>query len=561
MTATQSRTGAQVLVDQLRIHGADLAFCVPGESYLAVLDALYEVREEIRLIACRHEAGAANMAEAYGKLTGRPGLCLVTRGPGAAHASVALHTAYQDSTPMLLFIGQVQRGLLGREAFQEVDHRIFFSELSKWSCEIHEAARIPELMSHAFHVATTGRPGPVVIALPQDMLMDICEVPDACCYQVPQPAPTTENVERIAELLRASRKPLVVVGGSRWSERVRAHTEAFAAQWNLPVIASFRCQDHFDNYHPNYAGELGISCNPKLAARVQAADLLLVLGARLGEMTTNGYSLVEIPVPRQTLIHAHPGAEELGRVYQGNLLIHSAMEPLTQALAALEPPEAVSWSEWTEAARDDYLAYLEPFPVSGDLNFGEVLTHLRETLPDAIITNGAGNYTAWGHRFWRFKRFPRQLGPTSGAMAYGLPAAISAKLVHPECEVVCLAGDGCFLMAGSELATAVQYGANLLVLVVNNSMFGTIRTQQERDFPGRVHGTGIQNPDFAAYAQAFGAHGEQIRSTKEFPEALERARRAGKPALIELIVDPESTSMKATLSQIRQQALERQGVA
>ena len=561
MTATQSRTGAQVLVDQLRIHGADLAFCVPGESYLAVLDALYEVREEIRLIACRHEAGAANMAEAYGKLTGRPGLCLVTRGPGAAHASVALHTAYQDSTPMLLFIGQVQRGLLGREAFQEVDHRIFFSELSKWSCEIHEAARIPELMSHAFHVATTGRPGPVVIALPQDMLMDICEVPDACCYQVPQPAPTTENVERIAELLRASRKPLVVVGGSRWSERVRAHTEAFAAQWNLPVIASFRCQDHFDNYHPNYAGELGISCNPKLAARVQAADLLLVLGARLGEMTTNGYSLVEIPVPRQTLIHAHPGAEELGRVYQGNLLIHSAMEPLTQALAALEPPEAVSWSEWTEAARDDYLAYLEPFPVSGDLNFGEVLTHLRETLPDAIITNGAGNYTAWGHRFWRFKRFPRQLGPTSGAMAYGLPAAISAKLVHPECEVVCLAGDGCFLMAGSELATAVQYGANLLVLVVNNNMFGTIRTQQERDFPGRVHGTGIQNPDFAAYAQAFGAHGEQIRSTKEFPEALERARRAGKPALIELIVDPESTSMKATLSQIRQQALERQGVA
>ena len=561
MTATQSRTGAQVLVDQLRIHGADLAFCVPGESYLAVLDALYEVREEIRLIACRHEAGAANMAEAYGKLTGRPGLCLVTRGPGAAHASVALHTAYQDSTPMLLFIGQVQRGLLGREAFQEVDHRIFFSELSKWSCEIHEAARIPELMSHAFHVATTGRPGPVVIALPQDMLMDICEVPDACCYQVPQPAPTTENVERIAELLRASRKPLVVVGGSRWSERVRAHTEAFAAQWNLPVIASFRCQDHFDNYHPNYAGELGISCNPKLAARVQAADLLLVLGARLGEMTTNGYSLVEIPVPRQTLIHAHPGAEELGRVYQGNLLIHSAMEPLTQALAALEPPEAVSWSEWTEAARDDYLAYLEPFPVSGDLNFGEVLTHLRETLPDAIITNGAGNYTAWGHRFWRFKRFPRQLGPTSGAMAYGLPAAISAKLVHPECEVVCLAGDGCFLMAGSELATAVQYGANLLVLVVNNSMFGTIRTQQERDFPGRVHGTGIQNPDFAAYAQAFGAHGEQIRSTKEFPEALERARRAGKPALIELIVDPESTSMRATLSQIRQQALERQGVA
>ena len=561
MTATQSRTGAQVLVDQLRIHGADLAFCVPGESYLAVLDALYEVREEIRLIACRHEAGAANMAEAYGKLTGRPGLCLVTRGPGAAHASVALHTAYQDSTPMLLFIGQVQRGLLGREAFQEVDHRIFFSELSKWSCEIHEAARIPELMSHAFHVATTGRPGPVVIALPQDMLVDICEVPDACCYQVPQPAPTTENVERIAELLRASRKPLVVVGGSRWSERVRAHTEAFAAQWNLPVIASFRCQDHFDNYHPNYAGELGISCNPKLAARVQAADLLLVLGARLGEMTTNGYSLVEIPVPRQTLIHAHPGAEELGRVYQGELLINSAMEPLTQALAALEPPEAVSWSEWTEAARDDYLAYLEPFPVSGDLNFGEVLTHLRETLPDAIITNGAGNYTAWGHRFWRFKRFPRQLGPTSGAMAYGLPAAISAKLVHPECEVVCLAGDGCFLMAGSELATAVQYGANLLVLVVNNNMFGTIRTQQERDFPGRVHGTGIQNPDFAAYAQAFGAHGEQIRSTKEFPEALERARRAGKPALIELIVDPESTSMKATLSQIRQQALERQGAA
>ena len=561
MTATESRTGAQILVDQLRIHGSDLAFCVPGESFLAVLDALYDAREEIRLITCRHEANAANMAEAHGKLTGRPGICLVTRGPGAAHASVGLHTAFQDSTPLLLFIGQVQREALGREAFQEMDYRHFFSEMSKWVCEIHDAARIPELLSQAFHVATTGRPGPVVITLPQDMLLDVCDVPDARCYQVPQPAPTTENIGRIAELLQTSRKPLVVVGGSRWSEQVRAHTETFAAQWNLPVITSFRCQDHFDNYHPKYAGELGISCNPKLAARVQDADLLLVLGARLGETTTSGYSLVKIPVPQQTLIHAHSGAEELGRVYQGDLLINSAMEPLTQALAGLPTPETVAWSDWTKAARDDYLAYLKPFPVSGDLNFGAVLTHLRETLPDAIVTNGAGLHTAWGHRFWRFKNFPSQLGPTSGAMAYGFPAAISAKLLYPQREVVCLAGDGCFLMAGSELATAVQYGVNLIMLVVNNGMFGTIRVHQEHDFPGRVHGTSIQNPDFAAYARAFGAHGEQIRRTEEFPEALERARRANKPALIELLVDPESTSMKASLSQIRQNALERQRTA
>lgn len=554
MTATQSRTGAQVLVDQLRIHGVDLAFCVPGESFLAVLDALYDVREEIRLITCRHEAGAANMAEAYGKLTGHPGICLVTRGPGASHASVALHTAFQDSTPLILFVGQVQRDALGREAFQEVDCRHFFSEMSKWVCEIHDAARIPELLSHAFHVATTGRPGPVVLALPQDMLVDTCEVADACSYQVPQSAPTAENVERITELLRASRKPLVVVGGSRWSEQVRAHTEAFASQWNLPVITAFRCQDHFDNYHPNYAGELGISCNPQLATRVKAADLLLVLGARLGEATTNGYTLVDIPIPRQTLIHAHSGAEELGRVYQGDLLINSTMAPLTQALASLPPPETVSWSDWTEAARDDYLMYLEPFPVSGDLNFGEVLTHLRETIPDAIVTNGAGNHTAWGHRFWRFRSFPSQLGPTSGAMAYGFPAGVAAKLAHPEREVVCLTGDGCFLMAGAELATAVQYGVNLLTLLVNNSMYGTIRVHQERDYPGRVHGTGIENPDFAAYARAFGAHGEQIRRTEDFPEALQRARAANQPALIELVMDPDATSMKGPLSQIRQNA-------
>ena len=552
MTATQSRTGAQVLVDQLRIHGVDLAFCVPGESFLAVLDALYDVREEIRLITCRHEAGAANMAEAYGKLTGHPGICLVTRGPGASHASVALHTAFQDSTPLILFVGQVQRDALGREAFQEVDCRHFFSEMSKWVCEIHDAARIPELLSHAFHVATTGRPGPVVLALPQDMLVDTCEVADACSYQVPQSAPTAENVERITELLRASRKPLVVVGGSRWSEQVRAHTEAFASQWNLPVITAFRCQDHFDNYHPNYAGELGISCNPQLATRVKAADLLLVLGARLGEATTNGYTLVDIPIPRQTLIHAHSGAEELGRVYQGDLLINSTMAPLTQALASLPPPETVSWSDWTEAARDDYLMYLEPFPVSGDLNFGEVLTHLRETIPDAIVTNGAGNHTAWGHRFWRFRSFPSQLGPTSGAMAYGFPAGVAAKLAHPEREVVCLTGDGCFLMAGAELATAVQYGVNLLTLLVNNSMYGTIRVHQERDYPGRVHGTGIENPDFAAYARAFGAHGEQIRRTEDFPEALQRARAANQPALIELVMDPDATSMKGPLSKIRQ---------
>ena len=539
------RSGAQVLVDQLLLQGVDTAFCVPGESYLALLDALHDVQDRIRLITCRHEAGAANMAEAYGKLTGKPGICLVTRGPGATQASVGLHTAFQDSTPLVLLVGQVQRDALGREAFQEVRHENLFQETSKWTQEISDPQRIPEFLGRAFHTALAGRPGPVVLSLPQDMLTETCAVADARPVRQTLPQPGADTVAELYERLQAAQRPLLIVGGPHWSETARQQLEQFASQWNLPVAASFRCQDRIDNRHPCYAGELGTSASARLNQRVQEADLLLVLGARLGEMTTQGYTLLHSPVPQQTLIHVHPDPNELNSVYQADLPIPV---PAPAALAAWveHGPEATSvWKNWQEQLHRDYQTHCAPPVLETPLNLATVVQTLRQQLPsDTVFTNGAGNYAAWAHRFSQFFEYPTQVAPTSGAMGYGLPAALAAKVCHPERTVVCFAGDGCFLMAANELATAVQYQLAVVVIVVNNQMYGTIRAHQERHYPGRVHGTTLNNPDFAALAQAYGAYGEVVEETAAFEPALQRALQSGQPAVLELRMEPSILSLK-----------------
>jgi len=547
-----ARTGGQVLVDQLALHGVELAFCVPGESYLAVLDALHDA--PIRLVTCRHEAAAANMAEAHGKLTGKPGICLVTRGPGATQASVGIHTAQQDSTPLILLIGQVGRDMLDREAFQEIDYRRMFQPMAKWVAQIDRAERIPEFLARAFSVATAGRPGPVVLALPEDMLVDEVDVADAQPYTPVQTHPGAEELERLRELLESAERPFVLAGGGGWTAAAASDLLAFCAANALPVGTSFRCQDYVDNLAPEHAGHVGVGIDPKLAARVTEADVLLVVGARLGEMTTGGYTLVEPPLPRQTLVHVHAGAEELGRVFQPALAINAGSPEFAAAVRRL-PGSSPSPSRraWVEAAHADYLATLEPVTPPGELNLSQVVRTLRERLPDdAILCNGAGNFAVWGHRFFPFRHYRTQLAPTSGAMGYGVPAAIAAKLAQPGCVVVCIAGDGDFLMSGNELATAVHEDAAIIVLVVNNGMYGTIRMHQERDYPGRVVGTSLTNPDFAAFAQSFGVSGELVARTEEFAPALDRALATGRPALLELRVDPEGITPQATLTAVRE---------
>jgi acetolactate synthase-1/2/3 large subunit len=457
---------------------------------------------------------------------------------------------------MLLLVGQVGRGALDREAFQEVDFRRMYGPLAKWVGEANDPRRIPELASRAFHLAVSGRPGPVVLALPEDVLAEPCETADADRYQAVQAHPGADDLARIRELLAASERPLAIVGGGGWTRQAATDMLAFAERWDLPTAVSFRCQDYVDNRSPVYAGDIGLAVNPKLARRVEDADLLLVVGPRLGEATTQGYTLLDIPRPQARLVHVHPGADELGRVYQGDVLVNSGLPQACAALAALEPPRDRRWAAWRESARADYEEHIRPVGSPGTLNLSEVVLHLRETLPrDAVLANGAGNFTVWAHRFYQFSEYRTQLAPTSGAMGYGVPAAVAAKLVHPERVVVALAGDGDFLMTGQELATAVQYEAPIVVLVVNNGMYGTIRMHQERQFPGRPYGTTLVNPDFVAYARAFGAHGEAVERTEDFPPALERALAAGKPALVELRVDPEALTPRATLSEIREAAL------
>jgi acetolactate synthase-1/2/3 large subunit len=554
----RERTAAQILVDALKVHGVDTAFCVPGESYLAVLDALYDARDAIKLVVARQDGGAAYMAEGYGKVTGKPGICFVTRGPGATNASIGVHTAFQDSTPMLLFIGQVGTDFVEREAFQEIDYRRMFGQMAKWVASIDRADRVPEYVSHAFHLAMSGRKGPVVLALPEDVLVQTAAVPDTDPYKVVQAHPGAADIDALRTLLAAAERPLVIPGGSGWTEAACADLRRFAEANDLPVGCAFRFQDVFDNRHPNYAGDVGIGINPKLAARVKEADLVLAIGPRLGEMTTGAYTLLVPPRPAQKLVHVHAGAEELGRVYQGDLLINSGMPQIAAALAAMKPADPSRWRGWTRAANADYREWTTRRENPGRVQMWEIVDFLQRRLPeDAILANGAGNFSGWFHRFYRHPRFHTQVAPTSGAMGYGVPAGIACKIAAPDRMVLSINGDGDFLMNGQELATAVQYDAKVIFIVVNNGMYGTIRMHQERDYPGRVYATELRNPDFAAYARAFGAHGETVEETGQFAPAFERSVAAGKPALIEVRIDPQAITTQTTLDAIRARALKR----
>jgi acetolactate synthase I/II/III large subunit len=558
MNTQPERSGARLLVDVLGANGVDRIFCVPGESYLPVLDALYDLQDRIQTITCRQEGGAAMMAEADGKLTGRPGICMVTRGPGATNASAGLHVAFQDSTPLILFVGQVGSAFRDREAFQEIDYRRMFGEVSKWVAQIDDASRIPEYVGRAFSVAMSGRPGPVVLALPEDVLEAAAERVELRAAKAAESHPGEAQMVELRKMLAGAERPVLIIGGSGWDDEACAGLRRFAEASDLPVVATFRRQDRFDNSHPCYAGEIGVGANPKLRARVQEADLLLVIGARLGEMTTGGYSLINMPVPRQTMVHVHSGAEELGRVYQPSLAINAGPKTFAAELAKLAPVAPAPWAEWRRSARADYESWQQPGANPGRLQMAELVRWLSDALPaDAIVTNGAGNFTSWVHRFHRYRRLGTQLAPISGSMGYGFPAAVAAKLRNPERLVVCVAGDGDFLMTGQELATAVQYGASPIVLVIDNGMYGTIRMHQERHFPGRTMATDLRNPDFAALAQAYGAYGERVEETADFAAAFGRARAAGRVALLHLKLDPEAITPAQSITEIRKAALDR----
>ena len=549
------RNGGEVLVDQLLVNGVRHVFCVPGESYLAALDAFHD--RDIAVTVCRQEGGAVMMAEAHGKLTGRPGIAFVTRGPGATNGSPGLHIAMQDSTPLIMFVGQVAREMREREAFQELDYRAVFGTMVKWATEIDDPVRIPEIVSRAFHVAMNGRPGPVVIALPEDMLMERVSVADALAAEPIETWPGLTDMSQLQKLLWAAQKPIMILGGSRWSEAACAATLRFAERFDLPVITSFRRLHLFPAAHPSYAGDLGTGVNPKLPPRVKGCDLVLLVGGRMGEMPSQGYALFDIPNPKTKFIHVHPDPDELGRVYRPDLAINAAPTAFAAALEGLQPPNEIRWRAETKSAHDDYLAWTEqPTKVPGPVNFGEIMVWLRGHLtPDSIFTNGAGNFSTWMHRFYRFSKFATMLGPTSGSMGYGLPAAVGAKRLHPDRTVVCIAGDGDFLMNGQEFATAVQYDLPIIVLIMDNGMYGTIRAHQEREFPSRIIGTELRNPDFAAYATAFGGFGLKVDKTEDFPAAFKAAQASGKPAILHMKVDPQGISPATTLDAIRAKAV------
>jgi len=553
-----TRTGGQILVDQLLAHGVQQLFCVPGESYLAVLDALHDA--SIAVTVCRQEGGAAMMAEAQGKLTGRPGICFVTRGPGATNAAAGIHIAHQDSTPMILFVGQVARGAMGREAFQELDYAAVFGTMSKWVVQIDDPARVPELVARAFQVATSGRPGPVVVALPEDMLTQAASVADAQPFAVPETHPGAAELATLQQRLQAAQRPIAIVGGSRWSVEAVQQFEAFALAHALPVACSFRRQMLFSADHPCYAGDLGLGVNPRLLARIREADLIVLVGGRLSEVPSQGYELLGIPNPGQPLVHVHADADELGRLYRPELAIHATPQALAAALAQLPVPSPAPDRARADEAHADYLRWSDPAPIRipGPLQMGVVMQHLREVLPaDTIFCNGAGNFATWVHRFWPFRHYASQLAPTSGSMGYGLPAGVGAKRLWPQREVVVFAGDGDFMMHGQEFATAVQYGLPLIVVLLDNAMYGTIRMHQEREYPGRVSGTALKNPDFRAYAQAFGGHGERVERTEDFAPALARARASGLPAILHCLLDPEAITPAGTLQGLRDAALAR----
>jgi len=543
------RHGGQILADQLKLHGVRRVFSVPGESFLAALDGLYE--SGIDNIVCRHEGGAAMMAEAYGKMTGTPGIAFVTRGPGATNASAGIHIARQDSTPMILFVGQIDRSHRDREAFQEINYREVFGGLAKWATEIDQTERLPEYIRRAFAVATSGRPGPVVLALPEDMLSAMADVADEAPATRPAAPDRSGQARAALDWLAEAERPLVVVGGPHWSATAAADLATFAGRENVPVALAFRRQDYLDNRHPSYAGDLNVGINPKLAKRMREADRLLVIGSRLGDIATQGYTLFDSPGVRPKIAHIHADADEIGRVFSPDFSAVSDGPSFVAALAALNGT-GKDWSDWTASARADYLGWAKTFPSPGDVKQEEVIAWLSANLPeDAIVTNGAGNYAAWLHRYFIYKGYGTQLAPTSGSMGYGFPAAVSASLENPEKTVVCLAGDGCFQMTLNEMSTAKQYGATPIVVVVNNGRYGTIRMHQEKHYPGRVSGTMLQNPDFAALARAYGGHGETMLRTEEFAGAFARAKASNLPAVIELVVDEQALGTSLTLDAAR----------
>jgi acetolactate synthase-1/2/3 large subunit len=539
---TVSRSGGKLLADQLVVHGCELAFCVPGESYLPVLDGLLDHRHRLRLVTCRHEAAAANAAEATGKLTGRPGVCLVTRGPGATHAAVGVHTARHDSSPLVLLVGQVSRESRGREAFQEIDCTRLFGSIAKGVFEVEDADAIPDVIASAFGLAASGRQGPVVVSLPEDVLSEQTNVADADRYLTAEPAPAEREIDLLRRMLEVAERPIVLVGGGPWDRQSCARIAAWAQTCGLPVAASFRRQDVVNNTLGCYIGDVGLAINPKLAERFRRSDLLVAIGARLTEIETQRYTLLRAPLPEQALVHVHPDPSELGRVYQPRLAITATVRGFAAAAGAEACVSGERWSGWARAARAEYRAWselAEMQPATAGVDLAEVIAVLREQLPDdAIICNGAGNYTVWLHRFYRYQRWGTQLAPQSGAMGYGIPASLAARLLYPDRIVVVLAGDGCFQMSGQELATMVQERLPIIVIVANNRMLGTIRMHQERRFPGRVIGTELVNPDFAALARAYGMHAERLERGGEFSGALARARAAGGPALVELLTDP-----------------------
>ena len=552
-TQTATRTAAQVLVDQLRIQGVRHVFCVPGESYLPVLDALHD--SGIAITVCRNEGGASMMAEAYGKQTGRPGICFVTRGPGATNASGGIHIAQQDSTPMILFVGQVERDNRGRDAFQEMDYRAFFGGMAKWVAEINEPDRMAEMVARAFSTAMAGRCGSVVLSLPHDMLPLASGSADAPLVEALETAPGGEQMAALEGLLAKSEKPFLILGGGRWNEQALQQIADFARAFGIPVATSFRRAHHFDPLHPNYAGDLGLGANPRLVARVKQSDLVIAAGARLNELTSQGYTLFDIPVPQMKLVHAYPGAEEIGRVYQPHLGIHATPQAFADALAKLVPRQA---PRDVSATHQDYLDWSEKsLPQPGDVNLSQIMIWLREHLPaDAIICNGAGNYAGWIHRFYRFRKLGTQMGTVCGFMGYGVPAAVAMKTLYPQRQIVAIAGDGDFLMNGQEFATAVQYGLPIIVVVLDNATFGTIRMHQEREYPGRVSATTLLNPDFAAMARSFGGFGAAVNKADEFAPAFKAAEASGLPSIIHVKFDAEGITPTTTLSAIRKKALE-----
>ena len=552
-TSLKARTGGQVLVDQLLIHGADTAYCVPGESYLEVLDALHDVQDKFSLINARHEAGAANMAETYGKLTGTPGICMVTRGPGACHAAIGVHIAQQDSTPMILLVGQIARDTTDREAFQEVDYRAMFGPIAKWATQIDDPARVPEYMARAFRVATSGRPGPVVISLPEDMLTEVVSVADARPYTATHAGLSPDNLDMLKTEIAQAERPLLLLGGSGWSDESAAAITRFAEANKIPVTTSFRRQDIVNNLSPVYAGDFGTSTAPSLYAHLRDADLLVVIGARLGEMTTKTYTTMQSPNPETRLVHLYPDADEIGRVYSPDLGIAAAPVSVAAALDGVDLGRAEAWDAWCEKLHADYLTDTEaPNGGDWDLDMGVALAQLRDELPDdVVVTLDAGNHTGWAQRFLRFGRPGRIVGSTCGAMGYSVPAAVAASIAEPERLTLSFVGDGGFMMSGSELATAAQYGGRPIVLLFNNGIYGTIRMHQERDHPERISGTTLQNQDFVKMAEGLGAHAERVTKTEDFAAAFTRARESGRPALIELVTDPEQISTRTTISKLR----------